>query len=80
MISQDPRGLTWDAYCNLMVENFANNQLVSVPEERWKEWVSSLNGIGYFSEQGIPDSTGYKDWKDWAKAMCGIVNVNVNQV
>lgn len=74
-ITYDPRGMTWDQYCKLMEEQFAPNQLGHVPEEKWKEWVSGINGIGYFVESGIPDSSGYSDWRDWAMNMVGIMSV-----
>jgi hypothetical protein len=80
MISPDPRGMNWDTYCNLMTELFSTNSIGNVPEDKWKDWVASINGLGYFSSQGIPDSGLYKNWQDWAKAMCGIMNVTTDQV
>jgi hypothetical protein len=35
-----------------------------------------MNGIGYFVQSGIPDHRGYNDWREWAKAMVGIMSVD----
>ncbi len=80
MISYDPRGMTWDQYCKLMEELFAPQQLGHVPEERWKEWASGLNGIGYFVESGIPDPREFNDWQDWAKQMAGLMSITVREI
>jgi hypothetical protein len=58
-----------------MNELFAPQQLGTVEEERWKEWVDGLNGIGYFVQSGVPDATGFSDWRDWAQQMAGIMNI-----
>lgn len=75
MIAYDPRGMTWDQYCKLMEELFSAQQLGHAPEDRWREWVDGMVGIGYFNNSGVPDHRGFKSWQDWAKAVCGIMNV-----
>jgi hypothetical protein len=75
MITYDPREMTWDQYVRLMAELFSSNDLGYVPEERWKDWVDGMNGIGYFVQSGVPDADAYEDWRDWAKSMCGIMNL-----
>jgi hypothetical protein len=55
MITYDPRGHTWDSWCALMAELFAQQQLGTVPEERWKDWASGMHGVGYFVNSGVPD-------------------------
>lgn len=75
MIVYDPRGMTWDYYCKLMAELFAPNQLGFVPEEKWRDWASGLNGIGYFVESGVPDPRSFERWQDWAEQMVGIMSV-----
>lgn len=75
MIAYDPREMTWDQYCRLMFELFASNQLGTVPEERWREWVDGLNGIGYFVQSGLPDHRPYETWQDWAKAVAGSMSI-----
>lgn len=80
MISYDPRGMTWDQYCGLMAELFAPQQLGTVPEDRWKEWVSGINGIGYFVESGVPDPRDFDHWQDWAQQMAGIMSITVRQI
>lgn len=72
----DPRGMSWDQYCKLTAELFSPNQLGYVPEERWRDWVSALNGIGYFVQSGVPDHRNFDDWRDWAKQMVGILSVS----
>lgn len=74
-VSYDPRGMTWDQYCKLTEELFAPNQLGHVPEEKWRDWVDGLNGIGYFVQSGVPDHRGFSNWQDWAKQMMGIMTV-----
>lgn len=75
MITYDPRGHTWDSWCALMAELFASNQLGTVPEEHWRDWVAGLNGIGYFVQSGVPDHRMYNSWQDWASALSGIMNI-----
>ena len=47
----DPRGMTWDYWCAQMAQQFASNQLGTVPEEKWKDWASGMQGIGYFVQR-----------------------------
>lgn len=79
MIAYDPRDMVWDQYCKLMEELFASNQLGHVPEERWRDWVDGMNGIGYFVQSGMPDHRPFHHWQDWAKAASGIMNINSTQ-
>jgi hypothetical protein len=58
-----------------MAELFAGNQLGTVPEENWRDWVDGMNGIGYFVQSGIPDHRPYDQWQDWAKAMAGTMSI-----
>jgi hypothetical protein len=71
----DPRGMSWPQYCSLMAELFSANQLGTVPEEKWREWVDGLNGIGYFVNSGIPDQRMYNSWQEWAQALVGIMSI-----
>lgn len=75
MIAYDPRGMTWPQYCKLMTELFASQQLGVVEEERWREWVDAMNGIGNFLNSGVPDHRGFANWSDWATQVCGILTV-----
>jgi len=75
VVTYDPRGMEWDTYCKLMEELFAPNQLGHVDEEHWMDWVDGLNGIGYFTQSGIPDARQFSDWRGWAEAMCGIMSI-----
>jgi len=77
MISYDPRDMTWDQYNKLMEELFAANQLGNVPEDRWRDWVDGMNGIGYFVQSGVPDHRGFATWQDWAAQMTGIMSIAV---
>ena len=71
----DPRNMEWDYWCRLTEELFAQQQLGNVPEERWKDWVDGLAGIGNFMNSGVPDSRGFEKWQDWAEQFVGIMNV-----
>lgn len=75
MIAYDPRGMSWTQYCGLMNELFAPQQLGMVTEEKWRDWVDGLNGIGYFVQSGVPDHRGFADWHDWAKQVAGIMSI-----
>lgn len=77
MIAYDPRDMTWDQYNKLMEELFAANQLGNVPEDKWRDWVDGMNGIGYFVQSGIPDHRGFATWQDWAAQMTGIMSIAV---
>jgi hypothetical protein len=71
----DPRGLEWDQYCALMAELFASNQLGTVPEENWRDWVNGVSGIGYFMNSGVPDASAFDNWQDWAQQLVGIKDI-----
>ena len=75
MVTYDPRGMTWDQYCALMAELFASNDLGTVPEERWRDWVDAMNGIGYFAQSAIPDQRLFETWQEWAFQMIGIMTL-----
>ena len=75
MVTYDPRGMDWSQYCKLMEELFASNQLGHVPEERWRDWVDGMNGIGYFVQSGVPDHRLFDNWQDWAKNLIGIMSI-----
>jgi hypothetical protein len=69
--------MTWDQYCALMAELFAVQELGTVPEERWRDWVDGMTGIGYFLNSGVPDSRGFETWQDWAQRLVGIMDIEV---
>lgn len=75
MVVYDPRYMSWNQWCALMAELFAPQQLGTVPEEKWKDWASGMNGIGYFTESGVPDPRGFTDWRGWACALVGAMSV-----
>lgn len=75
MVTYDPRYMTWSQWCPLMADLFAEQQLGTAPEERWKDWASGLAGIGYFMESGVPDPRGFKTWQEWAAQMVGIMTI-----
>lgn len=77
MIVYDPRGQTWESWCGLVAELFAQQQLGVVPEARWQEWADGLSGVGYFSNSGVPDSRGFASWQDWAAAFVGAMTVEM---
>jgi hypothetical protein len=69
--------MTWDQYNKLMEELFAAQQLGNVPEEKWRDWVDGMNGIGYFVQSGVPDHRSFDNWQDWAAQMTGIMSIAV---
>ena len=75
MIIYDPRNHNWDSWCALMNELFASNQLGTTPEDKWQEWGTSIAGIGYFGNSGIPDTRGFNNWQDWAQQLVGIMSL-----
>lgn len=75
MLTYDPRGMTWDYYCRLMEELFAPQQLGHVTEDKWREWVDGMNGIGYFVNSAIPDQRQFATWQEWAESMVGIMSI-----
>ena len=79
MLTYDPRGQTWDSWCALMAELFAPNQLGTAPEEKWRDWASGMQGIGYFVNSGVPDPRGFKTWQEWASSLCGIMAIDPQQ-
>ena len=76
MITYDPRGMSWPQYNKLMAELFAPNDLGYVPEERWREWVDGMNGIGYFVQSNIPDHRMFANWYEWAEQLVGIMSLD----
>lgn len=77
MLAYDPRGLEWDLYCSLMAELFSSNDIGTVTEDRWREWVDGIAGIGYFGESDIPDHRLFDSWQAWAENMVGIMNLRI---
>ena len=75
MIVYDPRNMEWPQYCALMAELFSSNDIGTVPEDHWRDWVNGLSNIGNFSQSGVPDARGFETWQDWAQQMVGIMNV-----
>jgi hypothetical protein len=71
----DPRDHTWDSWCALTAEQFAQQQLGIVPEEHWKDWASGVQGIGFFVNSGVPDPRIFDDWREWAKAFVGAMTI-----
>ena len=67
--------MDWDQYCSLMAELFAGNQIGTVTEDKWRDWVDGLNGIGYFGESNIPDQRMCITWQEWAEQMVGIMQL-----
>ena len=75
MVTYDPRNMTWDYYCRLMEELFAPQQLGHVTEDKWRDWVDGMNGIGYFVNSAIPDQRQFSTWQEWAEQMVGIMSL-----
>lgn len=75
MVTYDPRGMTWDNYCALMDELFGSQDLGTVPEEHWRDWVDALNGIGFFTQSATPSQQSFATWQEWAAEMVGIMSV-----
>jgi hypothetical protein len=75
MTTFDPRGLSWDMWCELMADLFAAQQLGTVPEDRWREWGDGMAGIGYFMSSGVPDTRSFERWEDWAASLVGIMDI-----
>lgn len=75
MVTYDPRGMSWDKYCALMCELFADQQLGVLPEEQWREWVDGMVNIGYFAQSGAPDWRAFDTWQDWAQHLVGIMDI-----
>jgi hypothetical protein len=58
-----------------MAELFSANDIGTVPEDRWRDWVDGINGIGFFTQSGIPDQRLYATWQEWAEQMVGVMNL-----
>jgi len=76
MVTYDPRGMTWDQWNALTAELFAQQELGVVSEDRWKEWVDALVGVGLFQNSGVADSRGFDTWQDWANHLLGTMSLN----
>ena len=75
MVTYDPRNMSWDFYCSLMAELFSANDIGTVPESNWRDWVDGINGIGLFGQSAIPDQRTCETWQEWAEQMVGIMNL-----
>jgi hypothetical protein len=75
MVTYDPRNMEWPLYCSLMAELFSSNDIGTVPEENWRQWVDGINALGNFGQSGVPDSRGFETWQDWAEQMVGIMSI-----
>jgi hypothetical protein len=58
-----------------MAELFSSNDIGYVEEDRWRDWVDGINGIGYFGQSAVPDQRLYATWQEWAEQMVGIMNL-----
>lgn len=58
-----------------MDELFSQQQLGTVPEDRWREWGDGMAGIGYFMSSGVPDTRLFERWEDWAASLVGIMSI-----
>ena len=76
MVTLDPRNLTWDTWCARTAEQFAAQQLGTVPESEWRKWTDGVVGIGYFTRSGVPDSRGFDKWQDWAFALTNAMSTS----
>jgi hypothetical protein len=76
MVTYDSRGMTWDQWNKLTEELFAQQQLGNVPEERWRDWVDGLIGVGYFQNSGVADHRGFNTWQEWADHFLGTMSIN----
>ena len=76
MNAYDPRLMSWNQYNHLMNELFASNGLGIVDENNWKDWAVRLMSIGNIMRHGIPDPSGFSDWKKWAEQLAGILSIN----
>jgi hypothetical protein len=58
-----------------MAELFAAQQLGTVSEDKWRDWASGIQGIGYFVNSGVPDPRMFNDWRTWAEQLLGIMTI-----
>jgi hypothetical protein len=58
-----------------MAELFSSNDIGTVTEDKWREWVDGINGIGLFGQSAIPDHRMFDTWQDWAEQMVGIMSI-----
>lgn len=75
----DPRYHTFDSWASLMVEQYAAQQL-EIPDNRtdWKLWGQGLLAIDIFTNEAVPNPAQYEKWEDWATALLGAMNPQVN--
>jgi len=62
-----------------MVEQYAAQQL-EIPNNQtdWKLWGQGLLAIDIFTNEGVPNPSQYEKWEDWATALLGAMNPQVN--
>jgi hypothetical protein len=58
-----------------MAELFVAQQLGTVSEDKWRDWASGIQGIGYFVNSGVPDPRMFNDWRTWAEQLVGIMTI-----
>lgn len=75
----DPRYHTFDSWASLMAEQYAVNHLeIPNPYTDWKLWGNGLKAIDVFTNEAIPSTDNYDNWQDWAQALLGAINPQVN--
>lgn len=73
----DPRYHTWDSWACLMCELYSTQNLaIPGPEETWQQWANGLKAIDVFTNEGVPDSSYFSNWYDWAEELVNAVNPN----
>jgi len=76
MIIYDPRFHTFESWASLMVELYAAQQLeIPTAQTDWKKWGEGLKAIDVFTNEGIPGTSNFERWDDWAAALVNAVNV-----
>jgi len=75
MVIYDPRFHTFESWASLMVELYAAQQLeIPTAQTDWKKWGNGIKAIDVFTNEGIPSTDEYENWRDWAAALVNAVN------
>lgn len=74
----DPRYHTFESWASLMVEQYAAQQLaIPTADTDWKLWGMGLKAIDIFNNEAIPSPDIFDNWSDWAAALLGAINPQV---
>jgi hypothetical protein len=69
-----PIDMEWTDWNGNLLHYYGQEPIPYVSEENWDTVADYLSGLSTFANYAVPNSDGYTEWQDWAKAFVEAVN------